>query len=186
MKNWRGAYGRPVDVEFAWDDGRLYLLQCRTLSMQKKLEPVNVAGRYAPASGFFSPTATVLPAVLSKTLNMWFTWTQGAYNQITRYEEKVDIGHVVGKINGLLMDKRYALFGPGRWGSNDINLGVRVGYEDINNTLALGEIAFEADGSTPGSLLWDALFQRPGGSGYYPHRHLPGSNTAPLWMKASY
>ena len=72
-----------------------------------------------------------------------------AYNQITRHEEKMEIGRVVSDINRLLEGKRYALFGPGRWGSNDINLGVRVGYEDINNTLTLGEIAFEADGSTP-------------------------------------
>ena len=72
-----------------------------------------------------------------------------AYNKITRYDEKVEIGRVVGKINRLLGGKRYALFGPGRWGSNDINLGVKVGYEDINNTLTMGEIAFEADGSTP-------------------------------------
>ncbi|MBW1748952.1 MAG: hypothetical protein JRJ34_11350 [Deltaproteobacteria bacterium] len=41
------------------------------------------------------------------------------------------------------------LFGPGRWGSNDINLGVRVGYEDINHTLILGEIAFAKEGYTP-------------------------------------
>ncbi len=72
-----------------------------------------------------------------------------AYNQITRTEEKVEIGHVVSDINGLLAGKRYALFGPGRWGRNDINLGVWVGYEDINNTLTLGEIAFESGDSTP-------------------------------------
>jgi hypothetical protein len=31
-------YGRPVDVEFAWDENRLYILQCRSLSTRKELE----------------------------------------------------------------------------------------------------------------------------------------------------
>jgi len=52
-------------------------------------------------------------------------------------------------VNRLLTGKRYALFGPGRWGSNNIDLGVKVGYDDINNTLVLGEIAFEKNGSIP-------------------------------------
>ncbi len=38
---------------------------------------------------------------------------------------------------------------PDDGGSNDINLGVRVGYEDINHTLILGEIAFSKEGYTP-------------------------------------
>ena len=58
-------------------------------------------------------------------------------------------GGVQYRLNRLLHDKRYALFGPGRWGSNDINLGVRVGYQDINRTLILGEIAFEREGYPP-------------------------------------
>jgi len=45
--------------------------------------------------------------------------------------------------------KRYALLGAGAWGSNDINLGVRVTYADIHRSLILGEIAFEEDGATP-------------------------------------
>ncbi len=34
------AYGRPVDIEFAWDGNKLYLLQCRSLSTRKELEKV--------------------------------------------------------------------------------------------------------------------------------------------------
>ena len=32
------AYGRPVDIEFAWDNNKFYLLQCRSLSIRKELE----------------------------------------------------------------------------------------------------------------------------------------------------
>ncbi|RMG54361.1 MAG: pyruvate, phosphate dikinase, partial [Bacteroidetes bacterium] len=36
------AYGRPIDVEFAWHDGKLYLLQCRTLPLVEELEAVQI------------------------------------------------------------------------------------------------------------------------------------------------
>ena len=36
------AYGRPVDIEFAWDEDKFYLLQCRSLSTRKELERVKI------------------------------------------------------------------------------------------------------------------------------------------------
>jgi hypothetical protein len=51
------------------------------------------------------------------------------------------------------------MFGPGRWGSNDINLGVRVSYSDINNTRLLVEIAFARDGYTPEVSYGTHFFQ---------------------------
>ena len=36
------AYGRPVDIEFAWDDDKFYLLQCRSLSMRKEHRKVAI------------------------------------------------------------------------------------------------------------------------------------------------
>jgi hypothetical protein len=71
------------------------------------------------------------------------------YGKLSTYDEKFAIGRVISRLNTLLKDKRFALFGPGRWGSNDINLGVRVGYEDINHTLILGEVAFARENYTP-------------------------------------
>ena len=49
--------------------------------------------------------------------------------------------------------------GPGRWGSNDINLGVRVTYADINNTTLLVEIAFAKEGYTPEVSYGTHFFQ---------------------------
>ncbi len=142
------AYGRPVDVEFAWDDGKLYLLQCRTLSMRTNSESVSLPEDIPPNQILFTNDQGVTNGLI-KDIEYVVYVNPRAYHQITRYDEKVEIGHVVGNLNRWLEGKRYALFGPGRWGSNDLNLGVRVGYEDINNTLILGEVAFEADGSTP-------------------------------------
>ena len=49
--------------------------------------------------------------------------------------------------------------GPGRWGSNDINLGVRVTYSNINKTKLLVEIAFAKDGYTPEVSYGTHFFQ---------------------------
>ncbi len=53
------------------------------------------------------------------------------------------------RINRLLENKVYALFGPGRWGTNDVKMGLRVGYEDINRTRVLAEIAMRELGAVP-------------------------------------
>ena len=39
------AYGRPVDMEFAWDEDKFFILQCRSLSTRKELERVDRSRR---------------------------------------------------------------------------------------------------------------------------------------------
>jgi len=148
LRKLENAYGRPVDVEFAVDNDKLYLLQCRTLSMRKRLEPATLP-KDIPRDRILFTNCHGVTNGLIKDVEYVVYVNPRAYDRITRTEEKVEIGRVVGDINRFLKGKRYALFGPGRWGSENINLGVRAGYEDINNTLTLGEIAFEANGSTP-------------------------------------
>jgi len=41
------------------------------------------------------------------------------------------------------------MMGPGRWGSSNIDLGVRVTYADLYNTKALIEMAVASEGTTP-------------------------------------
>jgi len=142
------AYGQPVDVEFAWDQEMLYLLQCRTLAVAQELEQVELPENISDEAILFTNSRIVSNSVI-KDIEYFVYVDPKAYSQIPTYEEKITVGRIVSKLNRLLEGKRYGLFGPGRWGSNDINLGVRVGYEDINRTLVLGEIAFAEDGSTP-------------------------------------
>jgi hypothetical protein len=66
---------------------------------------------------------------------------------------------VVNLLNKHLASRRYALMGPGRWGSNDINLGVRVTYSNINRTKLLVEIAFAKAGGTPEVSYGTHFFQ---------------------------
>ena len=141
------AYGRPVDVEFAFDDNKLYIVQCRTLSVAEDREitmPEDV-----PEERIVFRNNKIISGGSVENLEYLVYVDPKAYSKLETYEEKLEIGKVVSRINKHMESKRYALFGPGRWGSNDINLGVKAGYQDINHTLVLGEVAFKGDGSTP-------------------------------------
>jgi len=142
------AYRRPVDVEFAWDQEKLYILQCRSLAVTEELERVELPTDIPEESVIFTNKRIISNSV-TKDIEYIVYVDPKAYGRLPSFEEKIAIGRAVSRLNRLLEDKRYALFGPGRWGSNDISLGVRVGYEDINRTLILAEIAFEEDGATP-------------------------------------
>ena len=141
------AYGRPVDVEFAFDDNTLYIVQCRTLSVAEDREitmPEDVS-----EDRIVFRNNKIISGGSVENLEYLVYVDPKAYSKLETYEDKLEIGKVVSRINKQMENKRYALFGPGRWGSNDINLGVKAGYEDINHTLVLGEVAFKGDGSTP-------------------------------------
>jgi hypothetical protein len=141
-------YERPVDVEFAWDDEHLYILQCRSLATSKDVGEVHLPKDISQKQIVFTNSRVVSNSIMPDIEYIIYVCPK-AYGKLSTYEEKLAIGKAVSHLNRLFHDKRFALFGPGRWGSNDINLGVKVSYEDINHTLILGEIAFEKDGYTP-------------------------------------
>ncbi len=147
LKKLEAAYERPVDVEFAWDHNRLYLLQCRTLPLREEISKVTIPD--VPKEELLFANNRVVFNSIIKDIEYIVYVDPKMYAGLSSYDEKLLIGRIVSKINKLMEGKRYALFGPGRWGSNDINLGVRVGYADINRTLILGEIAFGEEGTTP-------------------------------------
>ena len=81
------------------------------------------------------------------------------YDSLPTYEAKMKIASVVNLLNKQFEGRRYALMGPGRWGSNDINLGVRVTYSNINKTKLLVEIAFAKAEGTPEVSYGTHFFQ---------------------------
>lgn len=142
------AYEHPVDVEFAWHEDRLFLLQCRTLAVREELAQVDIPADIPQERIVFTNSKVLFNAVVGN-LDYVVYVDPKAYGRLKDLSVKAAVGRVVGRINRALQGKRFALFGPGRWGTNDLHLGVRVGYEDINHALVLGEIAFESEGVTP-------------------------------------
>jgi hypothetical protein len=148
LKKLEQAYGGPVDVEFAWDDEKLYILQCRSLAVRERVGKVELPRDLPPDRILFTNSQRVSNSMVENVEYVVYVDPK-AYAGISDYEEKLKVGRAVSKLNRILEGKRYALLGPTRWGSNDIQYGVKVGYQDINHTLILGEIAFEEKGSTP-------------------------------------
>ncbi len=154
----QAAYGRPVDMEFAWDEEKLYILQCRSLSLRRETKRVVIPGGVPEQDKLFVSTQGVSNAVVENLEYIVYVDPR-AYDRIPTVELKHKVGRAVGELNYKLAGKRYALLGPGRWGSNDINLGVRVTYSDINNTRLLVEIAFAREGYTPEVSYGTHFFQ---------------------------
>jgi hypothetical protein len=154
----QAAYGRPVDIEFAWDQEKLYVLQCRSLSLRREMERV-VIPTGVPTEDKLFVTHTGLSNAAIADIEYVVYVDPRAYDRLDTVEKKHKVGWAVGQLNKRLAGSRYALLGPGRWGSNDINLGVRVTYSDINNTRLLVEIAFARDGYTPEVSYGTHFFQ---------------------------
>jgi hypothetical protein len=154
----QASYGRPVDMEFAWDEEKLYILQCRSLSIRRETKRVIIPGGVPARDRLFVTSQGISNAAVENIEYIVYVDPR-AYDRIPTIELKHRIGRAVGQLNYRLAGKRYALLGPGRWGSNDINLGVRVTYSDINNTRLLVEIAFAREGYTPEVSYGTHFFQ---------------------------
>lgn len=148
LKKLEENYKRPVDVEFAWHDDKLFLLQCRPLNIKKSSEQITIPKKISKNKTLFTNRQCITSDIV-KNIEYIVYVNPKAYNNLETVQDKIEIGRAVHVINETLAEKRFALFGPGRWGSSDISLGVKVGYNDINRALILGEIAFEKGGSTP-------------------------------------
>jgi hypothetical protein len=152
------AYGRPVDMEFAWDGGKFYLLQCRSLSTRAEPEQVVLPSDIPPEDILFTTQAGLVNGIV-ENLDYIVYVDPRAYDLLRTFEEKMEIARAVNALNRRLADNRYALIGPGRWGSNDINLGVKVTYSDISKARLLAEVAFAKEGYTPEVSYGTHFFQ---------------------------
>jgi hypothetical protein len=152
------AYGRPVDIEFAWDDGLLYILQCRSLSTRSEPEHVTLPADIARSATLFTTHAGLVNGIVEDLDHIVYVDPK-AYDALSTFEEKLQIARAVNALNRQLANRRYALMGPGRWGSNDINLGVKVTYADISKARLLVEVAFAKVGCTPEVSYGTHFFQ---------------------------
>ncbi len=152
------AYGRPVDMEFAWDGNKLFLLQCRSLSIWKELNEIILPKNITTEQTLFTTHAGLFNTIVLNLEYIVYVDPK-AYDKLETFEKKLKIASVINSLNKSLAEKGYILMGPGRWGSNDINLGVRVTYSNINKAKVLVEIAFAKEGYTPEVSYGTHFFQ---------------------------
>jgi len=135
------SLGYPVDLEFACDGKDFYLLQCRQQSHAPDAAPAAIPQNIPRSQLLFSAHRYVSNGTVPDITHIVYVDPE-AYGRLPELGALRDVGRAVSRLNKLLPRRRFALMGPGRWGSRgDIRLGVTVTYADINNTAVLIEIA---------------------------------------------
>ncbi len=99
-----------------------------------------------------------------------------AYHREPELHRRLEVGRVIGRLNERLKDEAFVLIGPGRWGTSDIQLGVKVSYADIYNSRALIEMATGSMGSGPEMAYGTHFFQDLVESQIYPLALFPEEN----------
>lgn len=142
------AYECPVDIEFSHDGQYLYLLQTRPLARRLDDEAVAIPKDIPARDSVFSTLRYVRNGKIDN-IDYIVYCDPRAYLQLDNDHKRHQLARTIGKLNHALADKTFILLGPGRWGSNNISLGIPVQYSEINNTKALIEIAHREGDYTP-------------------------------------
>lgn len=161
------CYEAPVDVEFTVQivpkypkpAYKLYILQCRPLSQRAEGGAVEIPKNVPAGKKLFSEFRFVPNGKVEHIRYVVFV-DPDRYREIPDRPMKLEVGRVIGRLNKVLEKEQFILMGPGRWGSSNLDLGVRVGYADIYNTKVLIEIATKtADGGRPELSYGTHFFQ---------------------------
>jgi len=159
-------YRSPVDTEFTirvvepssrQTDVEITILQCRPQSHLLE-SPARLPHNLRDEDIVFS-TSRMAPEGCVKSIRyVIFIPPESYYSMPTSLDRK-QLAQVIGKLNTLLSGETFIMIGPGRWGTNNPDLGVPVGYGDIYNTRALIELTGEGIGPAPEASFGTHFFQ---------------------------
>jgi hypothetical protein len=176
-----GHFGRHVDVEFTAEivpgypqpEFRVHLLQCRPQARRELAGAFSIPATIAETDTLFTADRLVPRGRVQRIHYIVFVDPE-AYACIPDETTRLQLARVIGQINQLLVKKSFILMGPGRWGSANIELGVKVTYADIYNTAMLIEIGLSDGESSPEVSYGTHFFQDLVEAGIYPLALYPG------------
>ncbi len=156
LKTLSDRFGHHVDIEFTTDivpgypqpDFIVQLLQCRSQVSHAPGEEVAIPTDVSQEDTLFTANHLVPQGKVQRIRYVVFVDPE-AYAHLPDETTRLQLARVVGKLNQVLDKKRFVLMGPGRWGSANIDLGVKVTYADIYNAAMLIEIGLSGGSSTP-------------------------------------
>ena len=159
-------YKTPVDMEFTveilpgrpYPDYKMHLLQCRPLSQRKSEDLVEIPTDI-PEQRILFTSRGLIPNGRAEQVRYIIFVNPEKYREVPNTEIKLELGRAIGRLNKLLEDESFILIGPGRWGSTNLELGVRVSYADIYNTKVLIELGVAQDGKPPELSYGTHFFQ---------------------------
>jgi hypothetical protein len=159
-------YKAPVDMEFAIRiDGQkpgepevdVIILQCRPLSHAQEIK-VAIPKDIKDEDVIFKSSRVLVPGIVEDIDYVLFV-PQENYFGLETQMKKAELGRVISRVNHLLEDENFILVGPGRWGTVNPDLGVRVGYADIFHSKALIEVTGLGIGGAPEPSFGTHFFQ---------------------------
>jgi len=141
-------YGRPVDIEFTVEITAdrpphfvLHLLQCRPLSSQEWGESLRIPDDVPPEDMIFLARRMAPHGRVKRIRYVVYVDPAQYARRVPDYATRFELARVIGRLNKRLENECFILMGPGRWGTSNVELGLKVTYADIYNTRALIEIA---------------------------------------------
>jgi hypothetical protein len=166
LKKLERRYGWPVDIEFTVDIGseypqpslRVHLVQCRPQSSHESDWRIQIPTTIPEENILFSANKLVPHGLVPQIRYVVYVDPE-KYDRIPDPTTKLQLARVIGHINRRLEGQRFILMGPGRWGSSNIDLGLKVTYADIHNTSVLAEIALARGDGTPELSYGTHFFQ---------------------------
>lgn len=178
-------YQTPVDMEFTLEidpgyphaEYTLHLLQCRPL-VSKKWKKIVRIPEDIPERDLIFRTTKLVPQGIVKGVRYIVYVDPERYGAAPDYETKLEIARVIGRLNQRLEEASFILIGPGRWGSSDVDLGVKVSYAEIFNTKVLAEVPLARWGSTSEPSYGTHFFQDLIEAEIYPLPILPDDEDA--------
>jgi hypothetical protein len=160
-------YHTAVDLEFTAEipepntekpNVRIALLQCRPQSQLQEAKSIPLPKNLSAEKIVFSSSFLVPQGYLQNIRYVIFVSPE-AYYALPSTATRNEIGRIVGRLNSILTEKSFICVGPGRWGTENVDLGVYVGYSDICNAGALVELAGMGVGAAPEASLGTHFFQ---------------------------
>ncbi len=176
-------FGRHVDIEFTADivpsypqpEFVIHLLQCRPQARRDESEAFQVPTTVNESDILFTADRLVPSGRVQRIQHIVFVDPE-AYGRISDETTRLQVARVVGSLNKLLEEKRFILMGPGRWGSANLELGVKVTYADIYRTAMLIEIGMAHGDSAPEASYGTHFFQDLVEANIYPLALYPGQS----------
>lgn len=175
LKTLESNYNSPVDTEFTIqvvDPGslnpevRISLLQCRPQSHLKESE-ARLPKNLHEEDIIFSSRRMAPQGRVTEIRHVVFVSPEGYYALPTD-SARVELGRAIGRLNATLKTESFICIGPGRWGTSNPDLGVKIGYSEIYNTRALIELTGQGIGSAPEASFGTHFFQDLVESNIYP------------------
>ncbi|MCB0254378.1 MAG: PEP/pyruvate-binding domain-containing protein [Anaerolineae bacterium] len=166
LKTLENAYAVPVDVEFTLEfSGSLrapeliiHLLQCRPQSSHEQGQRVEIPTQTPEGDVLFTANDLIPNGVVDQLGYIVYV-DPHQYSRLALPSEKLEVARAIGRLNRDLEGERFILVGPGRWGSSNLDLGVKVTYADVFNTKVLVELGYDHGSGAPEVSYGTHFFQ---------------------------